>query len=528
LLCDITSQRQTWGTSVYSSGMTEVDIAGDLPNGDDGHFVDSEHHRSETPLAASSSASANNTIASQISGNDHNLNPNDVFVATSQGLISAQQFQPGIKTTHIVIHDQTLDQLTDETGSGGLKSPTTPLPPPTPATPLSKEKGFRYQWDDGVHSDILPVRCKHSNGELHKLKFGSGGRGKCIKATDGGWYTPNEFEAAAGRASSKDWKRSIRYGGRTLQCLIEDGILQPHATSCTCASCCDDEAVTGPIRLFVPYKRRKKEMLDNEPMITPTKKQPRLAPMKSPIPVPHQQMSMTVPKVEVDQNVAQQVMVPVVSGHATLQPTTATLQNIAMQPMHSADSKGEMVQIVATDAQGNLVAGDAVVMTPIALGQAQPHHKQSPQIVTMDVMEQKNWWQLEEMANNLLQQAQQLKIMIEQVKQQSLVAKDSALQQQRQHLEKEKQETINTLRMEAQMNLNRVVMDERTQRDIAVQQALAQARHELQNSDAVNVIAAEDKVSYSVAWPVSSSQQNIAMVLPHDDDDDDKHKDALS
>ena len=39
---------------------------------------------------------------------------------------------------------------------------------------------------------------------------------------------------------------------------------------------------------------------------------------------------------------------------------------------------------------------DAVVMTPIALGQAQSHHKQSPQIVTMDVMEQKNWWQLEE------------------------------------------------------------------------------------------------------------------------------------
>lgn len=57
------------------------------------------------------------------------------------------------------------------------------------------------------------------------------------------WYTPSEFEAVCGRASSKDWKRSIRYGGRTLQCLIEDAILNPHATSCTCAACCDDEAV---------------------------------------------------------------------------------------------------------------------------------------------------------------------------------------------------------------------------------------------------------------------------------------------
>lgn len=57
------------------------------------------------------------------------------------------------------------------------------------------------------------------------------------------WYTPNEFEAIGGRSSSKDWKRSIHYAGRTLQCLIEDNILQPHATSCTCAACCDDESV---------------------------------------------------------------------------------------------------------------------------------------------------------------------------------------------------------------------------------------------------------------------------------------------
>jgi len=57
------------------------------------------------------------------------------------------------------------------------------------------------------------------------------------------WYTPSEFEAVSGRSSSKDWKRSIHYGGRTLQCLIEDGILEPHATSCTCSACCNDESV---------------------------------------------------------------------------------------------------------------------------------------------------------------------------------------------------------------------------------------------------------------------------------------------
>ncbi|KAG7271917.1 hypothetical protein CRUP_024567 [Coryphaenoides rupestris] len=73
----------------------------------------------------------------------------------------------------------------------------------------------------------------------------------------------------SGRASSKDWKRSIRYAGRPLQCLIQvcvncgraamsecagchkvcycapycqkkERILNPHAASCTCAACCDD------------------------------------------------------------------------------------------------------------------------------------------------------------------------------------------------------------------------------------------------------------------------------------------------
>lgn len=48
----------------------------------------------------------------------------------------------------------------------------------------------------------------------------AGGRGRCIKQGEN-WYSPTEFEAMAGRASSKDWKRSIRYAGRPLQCLIQ-------------------------------------------------------------------------------------------------------------------------------------------------------------------------------------------------------------------------------------------------------------------------------------------------------------------
>lgn len=92
-----------------------------------------------------------------------------------------------------------------------------------------------------MNMDILPIRCKTTTAELYKNRLGSGGRGRCIKHKDG-WYTPSEFENLCGRGSSKDWKRSIRYGGRSLQALIDEGVLTPHATSCTCSACCDDDA----------------------------------------------------------------------------------------------------------------------------------------------------------------------------------------------------------------------------------------------------------------------------------------------
>ncbi|GJQ79459.1 putative DNA- binding protein [Trypoxylus dichotomus] len=117
-------------------------------------------------------------------------------------------------------------------------------------------------WSEAANLPVLPVRCKNTSAELHKNRFGSGGRGRCIKLGNT-WYTPSEFEALCGRASSKDWKRSIRFGGRSLQTLIDEGIILPHATSCTCSACCDDETATGPIRLFTPYKRKRRKEGDN-------------------------------------------------------------------------------------------------------------------------------------------------------------------------------------------------------------------------------------------------------------------------
>ncbi|XP_075945777.1 deformed epidermal autoregulatory factor 1 homolog isoform X2 [Anarhichas minor] len=188
------------------------------------------------------------------------------------------------KATLIVVH--TDGSIVEATGLKSAASMTSgPQTPPTPLTPpQDKDSCSKYNWDPSVYNSELPVRCRNTSGVLYKTRLGSGGKGRCIRHNQQ-WFTPTEFEGLAGRASSKDWKRSIRYAGRPLLCLIQERILNPHAASCTCAACCDDltgcpkdgetlEAenisMTGPVRLFVPYKRRKK---DNEPLVTSPKKE---------------------------------------------------------------------------------------------------------------------------------------------------------------------------------------------------------------------------------------------------------------
>ncbi|KAH7933226.1 hypothetical protein HPB49_010499 [Dermacentor silvarum] len=230
---------------------------------------------SEDPPSADEAVfSENEPQTVSVSVTDHLPN---VLLATSQGIITSEQLQQaGIKATHIVIHDQSaLDvfktaqaslaaQSSNDDGSGTAQK-------------------YKYNWDESVHEPELLVRCRNVCGHLHKNKFGSGGRGRCIKSGSR-WYTPSEFEALCGRANSKDWKRSIRYAGRTLLCLIEDGILMPHATSCTCAACCDDMVVSGPVRLYTPYKRKRKEeaLTAGRSSDEPPEKLPALAPKPVP------------------------------------------------------------------------------------------------------------------------------------------------------------------------------------------------------------------------------------------------------
>ncbi|XP_041650501.1 deformed epidermal autoregulatory factor 1 homolog isoform X2 [Cheilinus undulatus] len=188
------------------------------------------------------------------------------------------------KATLIVVHtDGSIVEATGLKSAASISS--SPQTPPTPLTPpQDKDSCSKYNWDPSVYNNELPVRCRNTSGVLFKNRLGSGGKGRCIRHNQQ-WFTPTEFEGLAGRASSKDWKRSIRYAGRPLLCLIQERILNPHAASCTCAACCDDLSgcskegeslgsesisMTGPVRLFVPYKRRKK---DTDAPVTPPKKE---------------------------------------------------------------------------------------------------------------------------------------------------------------------------------------------------------------------------------------------------------------
>ncbi|CAH2035709.1 unnamed protein product, partial [Iphiclides podalirius] len=174
------------------------------------------------------------------------------MICVDNGFISGGPVTEDIKATHIVIQNPSSPPAREQPHSDASSSST-------PSTRTSSARS----WTETANMPVLPVRCKNTSAELHKQRFGSGGRGRCIKYGLE-WYTPSEFEALCGRASSKDWKRSIRFGGRSIQALIDEGILTPHATSCTCGACCDDQSAMGPIRLFTPYKRRRRAIQESD------------------------------------------------------------------------------------------------------------------------------------------------------------------------------------------------------------------------------------------------------------------------
>ncbi|NXC23613.1 DEAF1 factor, partial [Campylorhamphus procurvoides] len=347
------------------------------------------------------------------------------------------------KATLIVVH--TDGSIVETTGIKGPSAPLTPGPqsPPTPLTPVQGKTGTKYNWDPSVYENELPVRCRNISGILYKNRLGSGGRGRCIKQGDN-WYSPTEFEAMAGRASSKDWKRSIRYAGRPLQCLIHDGILNPHAASCTCAACCDDMTLSGPIRLFVPYKRRKKEI---EMPTTPVKKNCSKSITLLPTSAgttftvsPSGQITTSgaltfdrASTVEATAIISESPAQGDVFTGATVQDTNVQQPCRVSHPEPHYPSYQDNCQISPFPEAALPTAHPKIVLTSLpalAVPPPTPTKAMSPSVVNgLEVTEQRSWLYLEEMVNSLLSTAQQLKTLIEQAKQASSSFREAAVTQ---------------------------------------------------------------------------------------------------
>ncbi|XP_078453312.1 deformed epidermal autoregulatory factor 1 homolog isoform X4 [Lampetra planeri] len=381
---------------------------------------------------------------------------------------------PQQKTRLIVVHaDGTLVETTS------LKPPTAALvsgsqPTSAPLSPEPEKDGTKYSWDTSAYENELPVRCRNTSGVLYKNRLGSGGRGKCIKHGTM-WYTPSEFEAMSGRASSKDWKRSIRYAGRPLQCLIQDGLLTPHAASCTCASCCDDMSLvqSGPVRLFVPYKRRKKDMelshhkKDGSKNITlfpatPTYgvastgvldgSPPELLPFERGGGVgehlaagPTLLADPTGPAADVYGTSAALSPLPplnVTSPHAG-KPVSPTPQLLGLECPHS-----ELTSHVEQHHQQQQQQQDEQQQEEDHLDQQQQQQNQH-----LLQQQQRQWQYLEEMVSSLISTAQQLKAALEQAKQ------EAAMAQARLQAEAERAEQVLNpyhARLESQLHFQRV------------------------------------------------------------------------
>ncbi|XP_053775147.1 nuclear body protein SP140-like protein isoform X2 [Desmodus rotundus] len=116
-----------------------------------------------------------------------------------------------------------------EAGSSAATSGADQEGPMHPGDPSTLQKAKRKRWSKkqgeefvDFHSEILPVTCGEMTGLLYKTKLQEGSTAKCIKTDDGNWFSPQEFEAAGGYKSSRNWKTNVRCGGKTLKRLMEE------------------------------------------------------------------------------------------------------------------------------------------------------------------------------------------------------------------------------------------------------------------------------------------------------------------
>ncbi|XP_065051637.1 deformed epidermal autoregulatory factor 1 homolog [Rhopilema esculentum] len=375
--------------------------------------------------------------------------------------------------------DESLDGYSNPGTPSSVKTDS-PAPSPSGAQPGHKRAhdirernrvSFKVKWDEAAKSDIILVRCRDTNAELHKSRLGSGSKGKCIKVDDQ-WFTPTEFEQFSGRGACKDWKRSIRYAGQTLHRLIDDGIIAPHAVSCTCGICCGEEMVSsrnpsiqkgGPVKLFVPYTKAKRKRRDGEGSVSKRLstsgeealkdlRRARSFSMDSEV-FPSLVHSGTLAAHDLDDGnmppmtpVTPMTPITPITPFMQMTPSTPNAIRSGSPPKASVSSLALPSMTMPNTGTGNLMS-----LRPPAT----PTRTQAS--VLDSTLNNPHWIQLEETVTSLLSMAHQLKFMIEQAKIQSDAAKDTAVTQAKIQAENEKREAINQIRLQSIAQLSQAL-----------------------------------------------------------------------
>lgn len=87
-----------------------------------------------------------------------------------------------------------------------------------------------------VNEEPLEIQCGENTALLYVTKLCQGSKGPCILFNNE-WLTPNELQYVSGRETAKDWKRSIRFKGKSLKSLIARGLIKVHPPICDCLGC---------------------------------------------------------------------------------------------------------------------------------------------------------------------------------------------------------------------------------------------------------------------------------------------------
>uniref|UniRef100_A0A8C6BIK2 SP110 nuclear body protein n=1 Tax=Monodon monoceros TaxID=40151 RepID=A0A8C6BIK2_MONMO len=115
------------------------------------------------------------------------------------------------------------EEVSDDTSE--MDEGKRPQEPPSTPPRLTHGKGKPEGETLDFHSPKLPVTCGEAKGILYKEKMKRGSSEKCIQNKKGLWFTPREFEIEGKRKQSKNWKRSVLCRGKTLEQLLEKGLL---------------------------------------------------------------------------------------------------------------------------------------------------------------------------------------------------------------------------------------------------------------------------------------------------------------